>query len=169
MLLLRCVPRLVVPSKEGDYFFDEQVALWGVDSFWGMPHYTKAEYYRTGLANIGNKRGLFEFVVPMFPKNYLRADTISSYKIAFSESVLPTALAISILDVKQPANWNGNPDITEHWCLSHYLLDGHHKFYAAAELGAPVSILSFLAPEKGVSSREQVAEAIDTLKTADWR
>jgi len=163
-LLLRCVPRLVIPSKAGDYFFEEQVALWGVDGFWGVPHYTKAEYYRTGPTKMGNGRGLFEFVVPMFPTNYLRADTISSYKNTLSHEVLPTALAVSILDVKQPATWNGNPDVTEHWCLSHYLLDGHHKVYAAAEQGAPVSILSFLASEKGVSSREQVADAIETLK-----
>src|SRR6185437_1842724 len=26
VLLLECVPRLVVPSKDGDYFFEEQVA-----------------------------------------------------------------------------------------------------------------------------------------------
>jgi hypothetical protein len=57
------------------------------------------------------------------------------------------------------------PDVTEHWCLSHYLLDGHRKVYAAAELGMPVSILSFLASEKGVSSREQVAGAIGARRT----
>jgi hypothetical protein len=164
VLLLECVPRLVVPSKDGDYFFEEQVALWGVDGFWGVPHYTKAEYYRTGLSKMSNGRGLFEFVVPMFPKNYLHAETISSYKTAFSQGPLPTALAISILDVKQPADWAGYPDITEHWCLSHYLLDGHHKLNAAAERGTPVSILSFLAADKGVSTREQVAEAIATLR-----
>jgi hypothetical protein len=66
--------------------------------------------------------------------------------------------------VKQPSDWAGYPDITEHWCLSHYLLDGHHKLNAAAERGTPVSILSFLAVDKGVSTREQVAEAIETLR-----
>jgi hypothetical protein len=161
VLLLRCVPRLVSPSKEGDYFFEEQVALWGLDGFWGVPHYAKVEYYRTAISRMSNHRGLFEFLVPMFPKNYLHAETISSYKKALSQRHLPTALAVSILDVKQPANWDGNPDVTEHWCLSHYLLDGHHKVYAASELGVPVSILSFLASEKGVSTQEQVAEAIE--------
>ena len=168
-LLVKCVPRLVFPSQTGDYFFDEQLALWGLDGFWGVPHYTNAEYYRTGLAKMGNGRGLFEFVIPMFPKNYLRADTIHSYKDAFAHEALPTALAVSILDVKGPADWKGNPELTEHWCLSHYLFDGHHKVYAAAELGVPVSILSFLAPEKGVASGEQVAQTIETLKRDDWR
>jgi hypothetical protein len=163
--LLNCVPRLVLPAQRGDYFFEEQVALWGIDGFWGLPHYTKTEYYRTDLVKMSNRRGLFEFVVPMFPKNYLHTNAISSYRNALSEGVVPTALAISILDVKQPADWDGDPDITEHWCLSHYLLDGHHKVYAACELSRPISILSFLAPEKGISTREQVAEAIQTLAT----
>lgn len=163
VLLLKCVPRLVLPSQKGDYFVEEQVALWGIDGFWGLPHYTKTEYYRTDSVEMSNRRGLYEFVVPMFPKNYLRTGALSSYRTAFSAGGVPTALAISILDVKGPADWQGDPDITEHWCLSHYLLDGHHKFYAACELGKPVSILSFLAVEKGVSTREQVAEAIQSL------
>jgi hypothetical protein len=163
VLLLNCAPRLVLPAKDGDYFFEEQVALWGIDGFWGLPHYTKTEYYRTDLVKMSNRRGLFEFVVPMFPKNYLHKEAISSYRNALSQGVVPTALAVSILDVKQPANWDGDPDFTEHWCLSHYLLDGHHKVFAAYELGKPVSILSFLAFEKGISTPEQVAEAIQTL------
>jgi hypothetical protein len=163
VLLLKCAPRLVLPSKDGDYFFEEQLALWGTDGFWGLPHYTKTEYYRTDLVKMSNRRGLFEFVVPMFPRNYLHTSAISSYKHALSQGVVPTALAVSILDVKQPANWDGDPDFTEHWCLSHYLLDGHHKVYAAYELGVPVSILSFLAFEEGISTREQVGEAIQTL------
>jgi hypothetical protein len=165
-LLLRCLPRVVIPSKEGDYFFEEQVALWGIDGFWGVPHYTKVEYYRTPVLRMSNHRGLFEFLVPMFPKNYLRAEAINLYKDALSQGDLPTALAVSVLDVKQPSFWDGNPDVNEHWCLSHYLLDGHHKMYAASELGVPVSILSFLAYEKGVSTKEQMAEAIETLANA---
>jgi hypothetical protein len=163
VLLLKCVPRLVLPAKNGDYFFEEQVALWGIDGFWGLPHYTKTEYYRTDSVKMSNRRGLYEFVVPMFPRNYLHTDAVSSYRNALSEGVVPTALAVSILDVKGPADWQGDPDITEHWCLSHYLLDGHHKVYAACELGKPVSILSFLAFEEGVSTREQVAEAIQAF------
>ncbi len=165
VLLLHCVPRQVVPSREGDYFFEEQVALWGIDGFWGLPHYTKTEYYRTDLVKMSNRRALFEFVVPMFPRNYLHANAINAYRNTLSQAIVPTALAVSILNVKQPANWNGDPDFTEHSCLAHYLLDGHHKVYAAYELGKPVSILSFLAFEKGVSTREQVAEAIQALAT----
>lgn len=37
----------------------------GIDGFWGPPHYTRTEYYRTGVTKMANKPGLFEFVVPM--------------------------------------------------------------------------------------------------------
>lgn len=43
----------------------------------------------------------------------------------------PPPSRATVLDIKQPAVWYGEPDITTHWCLAHYLLDGHHKLYAA--------------------------------------
>lgn len=162
-LLVKCVPRRVMPSEPGDYFREEQVALWGVDSFWGLPHYTKTEYYRTDPMSMTNSRGLFEFIVPMFPKSFLHADAVCSYMTSLSGGTTSTALALSVLDVKQPANWEGDSEINEHWCLSHYLLDGHHKTLAASELGLPISILSFLAVERGVSTHEHIAEAIQVL------
>lgn len=162
-LLVKCMPRRVMPSEPGDYFRDEQVALWGINSFWGLPHYTKTEYYRTDQSTMTDGRGLFEFIVPMFPKTLLHADAVSSYKAALEAGTTPTALALSVLDVKQPADWEGNPGINAHWCLSHYLLDGHHKTLAASEMGLPISILSFLAVDRGVSTHDQIAEAIQVL------
>lgn len=166
MLLLSCVPRLVIPSKTGDYFFEEQIELWGVDSFWGVPHYAKNEYYRTEVRKVSEHGGLFEFIVPMFPRRYLDSKTIQSYEAMFSRQPSPTALAISVLDVKQPANWDGNPEIQKHWCLAHYLLDGHHKMYAAAQLSKPISLLSYLAIDKGVSGPDEIAKLVSILKSA---
>jgi hypothetical protein len=162
-LLLECVPRRVLPLESGDYFREEQVALWGINGFWGLPHYTKTEYYRTGHVTMPEGKGLFEFIVPMFPKTFLHGDAVSLYRTALEAGTTPTALALSVLDVKQPADWEGDPEINAHWCLSHYLLDGHHKTFAASELGLPISILSFLAVERGVSTRDQIAEVIEVL------
>lgn len=162
-LLLSCIPRFIRPAGKGDYFFAEQIQLWGVDGFWGVPHYARNEYYRTEMSKIGDRGALFEFVVPMFPKRYLHEATIRSYDSILNRSTTPTALAVSILDVKEPAVGNGDSEITTHWCLAHYLLDGHHKMCAAANAGKPISILSFLAIEKGVSSPEQIAEVLTTL------
>jgi len=162
-LLLSCVPRLIIPSKKGDYFFEEQIELWGMDPFWGVPHYTKNEYYRTEPAKISDRGELFEFIVPMFPRRYLHERTIHSYETLLGHQAIPTALAVSILDVKQPADWDGDPEVTSHWCLAHYLLDGHHKLCAASQARKPISLLSFLAVEKGVSSAEQIAEVLTIL------
>lgn len=162
-LLLSCSPRFISPTKNGDYFFEEQIQLWGVDGFWGVPHYAKNEYYRTETAKIADRGALFEFIVPMFPKRYLDEKTIEAYDPILSRQTTPAALAVSILDVKQPADWAGEPEFTTHWCLAHYLLDGHHKMYAAAKAGKTISILSFLAIEKGISSPEQIAEVLTVL------
>jgi hypothetical protein len=164
---LSCTPRLIVPSKKGDYFFEEQIELWGIDPFWGVPHYTKNEYYRVDpVKMMADRGGLFEFIVPMFPKRYLDDKTIQSYQTLLDGHTIPTALAVSILDVKQPANWNSDPKVTEHWCLAHYLLDGHHKTYAASQANKPILLLSFLAVEKGVSTIDQVADVLAMLAKA---
>ena len=165
MLLLSCIPRLITPSKAGDYFFQEQIELWGVDPFWGVPHYTRSEYYRTEVLKISEHGGLFEFIVPMFPGRYLDFKTIESYETLLN-SPSPTALAISVLDVKQPAEWEGNPEIQEHWCLAHYLLDGHHKMYAAAQFGKPISLLSCLAIDRGISGADEISKVVSVLQNA---
>jgi hypothetical protein len=162
-MLLECVPKRVLPLEAGDYFREEQVALWGISSFWGLPHYTKTEYYRTEPMGMTNSRGLFEFIVPMFPKSFLHWDAVGSYKTLLLGGARPTALAISVLDVKQPAEWKEDVEVNAHWCLTHYLLDGHHKTFAASELGLPISIVSFLAVKEGVSIREQIEEVIRVL------
>lgn len=162
-MLLQCVPQLVLPAAPEDYFCQEQVSLWGVDPFVGSPHSPGTEYYRTGTPLRSGASGLFEFIVPLLPRNQLHADTVASYKVALAGGVAPTALAISVLDVKQPSDWQGDPAMTSHWCLAHYLLDGHHKALAAAELGLPITMLSFLAVEKGISSREQIAQMTQLL------
>jgi hypothetical protein len=104
----------------------------------------------------------------MFPKNYLRAEAINLYKDALSQGDLPTALAVSVLDVKQPSFWDGNPDVNEHWCLSHYLLDGHHKMYAASELGVPVSILSFLAYRRASPQKNRWLKPLKRLQMRSY-
>jgi hypothetical protein len=158
-------PRLVVPGGPADYFSEEQVATWGLDGFWGLPHHPKTEYYRTRSLPLSPKgsasRALYEFIAPMFPHGWLEEKTLASYR-ARTGVAAPTALAISVLDVEGPATWNERPAVTEHWCLTHYLLDGHHKAYVAAET-RPVGVLSFLAVQQGTASVEQAIEAASLL------
>jgi hypothetical protein len=52
---------------------------------------------------------------------------------------------------------------TSHWCLAHYLIDGHHKVYAAAQENKPLTLISFLAVDQGVSSEEEIDELVSVL------
>ena len=69
------------------------------------------------------------------------AETIRSYETLIGQQTIPTALAVSVLDVKGPTDWGGDPEVTEHWCLAHYLLDGHHKTYAASDVQANITLV----------------------------
>jgi hypothetical protein len=161
--LLEVIPDRVLPGSGIDYFANEQVALWGIDGFWNLPHYTKTEYYRSRNKDLGDRKKLFEFIVPMFPGNWLKANEVEEYKSAMASGQKPTALALSVLDIKQPATWDGEPGVTEHWCLAHYLLDGHHKMFAASEVGKPVTLLSFLSLGESLATEENVTKLIGDL------
>ena len=71
-LLQRVLPRLVYPRLDGDYFAHEQVELWGVDPFFGLPSDPHVPYYRTRSADgVEPRAAFFEFVIPMVPPTWL--------------------------------------------------------------------------------------------------
>lgn len=162
--LMRLTPRLATPGAAEDYFAHEQIALWGLDSFWGLPHDPRIIYYRGGDRPLGDGRGLFEFVVPMYPPNWLDSRTMAEYQKALDTGAEPTAFAISVLDVKQPSTWTGDPDTNAHWCLAHYLLDGHHKTYAAALAGQPLTVLTFLSTTQSLASENDTRNLLEDLR-----
>jgi hypothetical protein len=155
--------QLVSPGSESDYFAQEQISLWGVDGFWGMPHNPHTEYYRLGTSRTRESAGLFQFLVPMFPSSWLRPGDIERHTSALKDGQTPTAVSIGILDIKQPAVWAGDPPVNEHWCLAHYLLDGHHKTFAALRAQKPLSLLSFVSLSSGVATEAEVHEALSGL------
>lgn len=168
VVLLDLKPRLVRPGDDGDYFCHEQIDLWGVDSFYGLPHYPRVPYYRGGDRDLGGGAHLFEFLVPMFPSTWLDPESTAKYRESSFTLKRPTALAVSLLDVRSPAKVCDParreylpPGVGEHWCLAHYLLDGHHKVYAAAEAGRTVRLLAFVSCTNGISTREQVARILE--------
>lgn len=103
-MLLAIVPRLVWPVLEGDYFSHEQVQTWGVDGFWGLPEYPRTPYYRTFETAIDPQAHLYEFVVPMVPPSWNERDRVRELETVLTSSNRPTAVAVSILDVCQPAD-----------------------------------------------------------------
>jgi hypothetical protein len=169
--MLETLPRLVAPGSAGDYFTHEQVALWGVDGSWGLPHYPRVEYYRAGDVDvdIGIDGRLFEFVIPMFPRGQLDPGRVGVHCDELRRGRLPTAVAISVLDVKFAADAPGDATIDEHWCLAHYLLDGHHKVFASAQTELPITLLSFLALGRGASTSKQTKTLLERLRSPDAR
>ncbi|MGW8352117.1 hypothetical protein [Streptomyces wedmorensis] len=155
-LLLQVEPRLVIPGQEGDYFSREQVATWGIDNFWGLPEYPHTPYYRTFETSVDASAHLYEFIVPMVPPTWNTRERVEEYVDLMSEGAVPTAVAVSTLDVCEPAF--GLPvDHYRHWGLTHFLLDGHHKLEAAATSGQPVRLLSLLALDEGLAADEEGA------------
>ena len=52
---------------------------------------------------------------------------------------------MSTLDISSRAIAGDDSDYYEHWALTHFLLDGHHKLEAAAETGRPLQLLALVA------------------------
>lgn len=155
VLLEEVSPKLTTPGSETDYFSNEQVELWGIDGFWGMPHFPKTEYYRLSSSRLSKDIGVYEFLVPTFPHGWLNAERVEEYREAVRAGKKPTMVAISVFDVKEPALCeNEVSSVSSHWCMAHYLVDGHHKAYAAALENKPITVVSFLAVEHSISSEE---------------
>ncbi|WP_434612066.1 hypothetical protein [Arthrobacter sp. A5] len=153
VLLIDLAPRLVEPGDASDYFAHEQVTTWGVDPVVGAAENPGTPYYRTFETPVGRKQHLYEFIVPMVPPARNDTDRVDEYS-ADTRGEPATAVASSLLDLLQPAMDEGE-DYYEHWVLTHFLLDGHHKIEAAARAGRPLRLLSL------VDERISIAEADD--------
>lgn len=165
--LLNIHPKLVEVGQDGDYFTKEQVDLWGTAGYYdGHPHSPKANYYRGTDKEIGNERKLFEFFIPLSSSKYLNPSRVEFYKDQILKGNKPTAISLTVLDIKEPAIWldgGVKPEFTSHWCVAHYIIDGHHKIKAASELNSDIHLLSFLAKDKGISTVEDISELLKQL------
>lgn len=158
VLLLEVRPRLVSPGDRSDYFAREQVATWGINAVDGVED-PGTPYYRTFETSLGSGQHLLEFVVPMVPPTWNSQERVDDYLRSDDES--GTAVAYSLLDVVQPAMDQGE-DHDQHWVLTHFLLDGHHKMEAAARANRPIRLLSIVDERASLAGAEQ----LDTLVRA---
>ncbi|OYX52463.1 MAG: hypothetical protein B7Y97_01625 [Sphingomonas sp. 32-66-10] len=161
--LLRVRPELVRPNGSEDYFAVEQIEQVG-PNYWGdePPHDTKTDYYRlegrsaVALPHTGADTAGFDFIIPMTPRTALSEERVQFYEAAIAGGQSPTAVAVSVLDIKGPY------DGADHWCLAHYLLDGHHKIAAAARTGSEITLVAFIAVDQGISDRESIEAMLST-------
>lgn len=161
--LLDARPQIVWPGDANDSFTHEQVGVWGIDPFWGLPHHPRVPYYRTDQRRVSPDALLFEFVVPMFPPHWLDAGVVEDFERRAERGEHATALSVSVLDVRCPADWDGEREITTHWCLAHFLLDGNHRLYAASQVGAAARILSFVSLKWSMATQDEVEQALGVL------
>jgi hypothetical protein len=175
--LFELTPIRVSPGTSKDYFANELERSWDRDSSGVSPH---DDYYRMPEQRI--TRGdevdrFFEFVVPFYTG--VSPATVSSYGAALLAGAKPTALAASLLDLKfgwDRGSFRGGPWLRSelldrqtdrpgetHLCPSHYLLDGHHKVFAASLLQRPITLLSFLSMDHSFATAEAIDLALNHL------
>lgn len=151
-LLLSIEPVLVAPGDDHDYFSREQVAHRGIDPTLGAPEDPATGYYRGPTRTTGDHETLFEFLVPMVPPDWNDRERVASYEERLRAGGAATVLAVSVLDRTQPFD-----SADAHTGLVHFVLDGHHKLEAAARLGVPVTVLSFISVDASLADEATVA------------
>lgn len=149
-------PRLVIPGKEGDYFSGEQVTTWGIDQFWGLPEYPHTPYYRTFETAVDEDAHLYEFVVPMVPPTWNERERVEENVALMERETVPTAVAISTLDVCRPAIDRGRRLLR---ALGSDPLPPRRppQLEAAATAGRPVRLLSLLTLGESLAGAEDAA------------
>lgn len=163
-VLISLTPRLTVVGSDTDYFATEQVEQIGIDPFEQGPYNPRIDYYRvapiSGIAVSGDEGRTdlsFDFIIPLLPQSELDEERISFYVQRIEAGEQPTAVAISLFDVKQPEH-NG---VQDHRCMAHYVIDGHHKLAAAARSGKALTLLSFIAINHGISTAEDLHKYLE--------
>jgi hypothetical protein len=159
VLLLKVAPQRVSPRDPTDYFtrfgfrdelpnnesdeWSDEKAYYRLTDRWQVP---------MGKDQWGNPSLGFDFVIPL--DEALDEATIQKYVTVLDKGQFPTAVSLSILDIFQP--YDGD----EHWCMAHYLLDGHHKVEAAARTGKPLTLLAFVPQKAGLSATEHIDKLV---------
>ncbi|MGG4453033.1 hypothetical protein [Brevibacillus porteri] len=102
------------------------------------------EYYKAGLRNIRSMRKMEEYIVPIQASKSLNPVAINDY--------------MERVDIKYPFH-----HFDEVWVYSHFLLDGHHKMFAANKAKKAIILLSFLSIDESFSSKKQIDKLFQVL------
>jgi hypothetical protein len=125
----------------------------------------KMPFYRAGKDRVDEHGEIQQAVVPLFSPKSLKKNTVEEYKKRLQDGKKPAALAVSIAEGKHFMSGSGyeSPDCIS---LMHFLIDGHHKVYAASQTGKPITLLSFLYDYAGaglITTHEHNPPMMDVL------
>ncbi len=119
----------------------------------------RLEYYKgKEIFSTNQEDSFFERFFPLVQSKLLQRPIIDSYKTKIKNGEMPTALALSLVDVRFISGR------ILAWQLVHFLLDGHHKMMAASELNVPLNILSFLSKTNSFISNNEFFDEVVKLR-----
>lgn len=172
--------RRVEPGSPEDFFSHDMVRLFGtardVNRLEHLPpvHYRLIPEHTLYRSNWGFFEALLTGVVmPLHDPARLSRERVEEWKVRFQGGRRPTLFALSILDTQSPAVENPGSDPTysyaEQVLLTNFLLDGHHRIQAAAELDAVVRVLAMVSPAgSSVSEAFDFARVLDRFRFERW-
>lgn len=153
------IVRRIEPGTKDDYFSNDVVRLFGLEApDYKEPSSPKTPYYRLGSDHALNRTGrtsgphkalVTAVVMPLQDLASLNRDRVEYWKKQHADGRTLTAFAVSVIDDQAPANeaQDQTYEFEEQMLFTNCLLDGHHRVQAAAELGAPIRILSLITKE----------------------
>jgi hypothetical protein len=154
--------RRIEPGTTDDYFSTDVVRLFGLEPpEYASPQQTATPYYsmipdgvlpRTGRTTGPHRALLTALLMPLHDPARLDRTRIEQWKRLAVEGRQLTAFALSVIDDQQPATEIPDPTYpyAEQLLLTNCLLAGHHRVQAAAELGVPVRVLTFLKKDQSL-------------------
>jgi hypothetical protein len=152
-VLLKVNPTFAVSGEKSDYFSNELLRDWQKKEY---SHNT--QYYRGDTIKLVGKKNVYEFIVPLYDVSRLNSERTAFYKKNILSGKQPTCLAIGHFvyrwnmtyrpqreeDIQKDGEGHYLIAVPEHICFSNYLLDGHHKIWAASQLRKPITVLSYI-------------------------
>lgn len=166
---IRVKPQLTHPGDKLDYFSKECPALFAIGEYHGPCYDVNTPYYRDSGTVFAKDKLLINFMIPLHDPGELSHERVAYFSELLEKGHVPTAFAISVLDIEAPAippaqlRQENISSESEHWCLAHYLLDGHHKIHAAAKADAECAILCFISRKESFGGDDALYTLGETL------
>ncbi|WP_156447927.1 hypothetical protein [Smaragdicoccus niigatensis] len=121
------------------------------------PSLTPNDRYLTNTTLLDEEDVANEYVIPIGPVQ-LDESQVLFYEQKIREGTVPTAVSLGVLDSRSHrVEGTDDCDYVGEDNLVHFLLDGHHKLRAAANLGAELDVVAI------VPSRDEIRAITQAL------